>query len=130
MDTLRQALGHPPLTVVGPQPASPQGEPPSGAAPLHGSLYISGTASGGGTASHASSMYVTLVDGQSADPSTRLCFSRVAVGGTFDRLHAGHELLLAATALVASTYVYVGVTGAQAGARLPLHARMCIHACT
>ncbi|EFJ48933.1 hypothetical protein VOLCADRAFT_59807, partial [Volvox carteri f. nagariensis] len=37
-------------------------------------------------------------------------FRRVAVGGTFDRLHAGHELLLAVTALVAGGFVFVGVT--------------------
>jgi pantetheine-phosphate adenylyltransferase len=35
------------------------------------------------------------------------------VGGTFDRLHAGHRLLLAATALVATHRVYAGITGAS-----------------
>jgi hypothetical protein len=35
----------------------------------------------------------------------------VAVGGTFDRLHAGHRILLAATALAATQAVYIGVTG-------------------
>ncbi|KAJ8609836.1 hypothetical protein CTAYLR_008123 [Chrysophaeum taylorii] len=35
----------------------------------------------------------------------------VAVGGTFDRLHAGHRLLLAATAAVCSQRVYVGIAG-------------------
>ena len=40
-----------------------------------------------------------------------LQFSSVAVGGTFDRLHAGHRLLLAATALVATRNVFVGITG-------------------
>jgi pantetheine-phosphate adenylyltransferase len=42
-----------------------------------------------------------------------LSFERVAVGGTFDRLHAGHRLLLAATALVSSKHVYVGITGGR-----------------
>lgn len=51
-----------------------------------------------------------------SDPSTQpdqvvLSFKKVAVGGTFDRLHSGHELLLAATALVATEKVYIGVTG-------------------
>lgn len=48
------------------------------------------------------------VQGQGVPP---LRFRRVAVGGTFDRLHAGHELLLAAAALIASEKVYVGITG-------------------
>ena len=40
-----------------------------------------------------------------------LSFSHVAVGGTFDRLHVGHRLLLAATALICTEKVYIGVTG-------------------
>ena len=40
-----------------------------------------------------------------------LRFEKVAVGGTFDRLHAGHRLLLAATALVTAGPVFIGVTG-------------------
>jgi phosphopantetheine adenylyltransferase len=43
--------------------------------------------------------------------ATVLAFDHVAVGGTFDRLHVGHRLLLAATALVCTGRVYVGVTG-------------------
>jgi pantetheine-phosphate adenylyltransferase len=39
-----------------------------------------------------------------------LQFRNVAVGGTFDRFHAGHRLLLGATALVATEGIYVGVT--------------------
>ena len=44
-----------------------------------------------------------------------LAWERVAVGGTFDRLHAGHRLLLAASALVCTGSLFVGVTGAPAG---------------
>lgn len=40
-----------------------------------------------------------------------LQFEKVAVGGTFDRLHAGHRLLLAATAIVAKERIFVGITG-------------------
>ncbi len=40
-----------------------------------------------------------------------LSFAHVAVGGTFDRLHVGHRLLLAATALICSEKLYIGVTG-------------------
>ncbi|KAI3437923.1 hypothetical protein D9Q98_000368 [Chlorella vulgaris] len=39
-----------------------------------------------------------------------LQFKKVAVGGTFDRLHAGHRLLLAATAVVATEQIFVGIT--------------------
>lgn len=42
---------------------------------------------------------------------TSLRFARTALGGTFDRLHAGHRLMLAAAALVTSGSVFVGVTG-------------------
>ena len=35
----------------------------------------------------------------------------MAVGGTFDRLHAGHRLLLAASALAAERRLFVGITG-------------------
>ena len=45
------------------------------------------------------------------DSGESLSFESVAVGGTFDRLHVGHRLLLAATALVSTKNVYVGVTG-------------------
>lgn len=46
-------------------------------------------------------------------PKPPLQFESVAVGGTFDRLHAGHRLLLAATALVATRTIYVGITGVR-----------------
>jgi hypothetical protein len=39
-----------------------------------------------------------------------VAFNTVAVGGTFDRLHAGHRLLLGATALVSTQRVFIGVT--------------------
>ncbi|KAI8148273.1 hypothetical protein BJV82DRAFT_642465 [Fennellomyces sp. T-0311] len=37
-------------------------------------------------------------------------FDRVAVGGTFDHIHAGHKILLTMTALLASKSIVVGVT--------------------
>jgi hypothetical protein len=48
----------------------------------------------------------------------QLQFENVAVGGTFDRLHAGHRLLLAATALVSVDKVFIGITGKQQPAAL------------
>jgi hypothetical protein len=39
-------------------------------------------------------------------------YEEVVLGGTFDRLHAGHKLLLSAAALCAQRRVLVGVTGA------------------
>jgi hypothetical protein len=38
-------------------------------------------------------------------------FNRVAVGGTFDHLHAGHKILLTMTALLSTKSMVVGVTG-------------------
>ena len=46
-----------------------------------------------------------------AADTAELTFEHVAVGGTFDRLHAGHRMLLAAAALVSCRSVYIGVTG-------------------
>lgn len=43
----------------------------------------------------------------------QLQFAKVAVGGTFDRLHAGHRLLLAVTAVVATEAIFVGITADQ-----------------
>eukprot|EP01025_Chloroclados_australasicus_P013528 TRINITY_DN16369_c0_g1_i1.p1 TRINITY_DN16369_c0_g1~~TRINITY_DN16369_c0_g1_i1.p1 ORF type:complete len:312 (-),score=34.11 TRINITY_DN16369_c0_g1_i1:194-1129(-) len=38
---------------------------------------------------------------------------RVAIGGTFDRLHAGHRLLLAVAALICSQEIFIGITSDQ-----------------
>jgi len=54
---------------------------------------------------------------QEQPPLTQLCFKRLALGGTFDRLHCGHRLLLAAAALVAQDTAYVGITGRCGGSR-------------
>jgi len=45
------------------------------------------------------------------NPDGYLEYARLAVGGTFDRLHAGHRLLLAVSALASTHTVYLGVTG-------------------
>mmetsp|Transcript_4597 Transcript_4597/g.29153 ORF Transcript_4597/g.29153 Transcript_4597/m.29153 type:complete len:313 (-) Transcript_4597:1517-2455(-) len=56
-----------------------------------------------------------------ADPGTRILdydvsnaegcsFDYVAVGGTFDRMHAGHRVLLAVAAVCCTTELYVGIT--------------------
>lgn len=42
-----------------------------------------------------------------------LPFTNVALGGTFDRLHAGHRLLLSAAAAVSSQQLFIGVAGVQ-----------------
>jgi phosphopantetheine adenylyltransferase len=47
------------------------------------------------------------------DRRKRLSFKTVAVGGTFDRFHAGHRLLLGATALVSTGRVFIGISDAQ-----------------
>ena len=41
--------------------------------------------------------------------NSTLSFETVAVGGTFSQFHAGHRLLLGATALVASRRVFIGI---------------------
>jgi pantetheine-phosphate adenylyltransferase len=43
-------------------------------------------------------------------PGARPPYARVAVGGTFDRLHAGHRLLLAVSALASADALFIGVT--------------------
>lgn len=51
--------------------------------------------------------------GREVEDAKALAFPHVALGGTFDRLHAGHRLLLAVAAAVATEGIYVGVTGAH-----------------
>ena len=51
--------------------------------------------------------------GSGGDSSAHACcaFGHVSVGGTFDRMHAGHRLLLAAAAVVTTGRLYVGISG-------------------
>ncbi|KAJ9512304.1 hypothetical protein QJQ45_012934 [Haematococcus lacustris] len=51
--------------------------------------------------------------GQQGGPAQVLQYRRVAAGGTFDRLHCGHELLLSSLALVATEKVFIGITAEQ-----------------
>ncbi|KAJ9511918.1 hypothetical protein QJQ45_004480 [Haematococcus lacustris] len=51
--------------------------------------------------------------GHQGAPAQVLQFRRVAAGGTFDRLHCGHELLLSSLALVATEKVFIGITAEQ-----------------
>lgn len=46
----------------------------------------------------------------SSSRATKVKFDTVAAGGTFDRFHAGHRLLLGATAIVAQRAVFVGIS--------------------
>ena len=74
---------------------------------------------GGISLRHTSQISASLSSSTADMPKTR--HSSVAVGGTFDHLHAGHKLLLTATALVLEplarsqqelkTSVVVGITG-------------------
>jgi pantetheine-phosphate adenylyltransferase len=48
---------------------------------------------------------------ENTGPIEPLVFNRVAVGGTFDHIHAGHKILLTMTALLSTKSMVVGVTG-------------------
>ncbi len=50
------------------------------------------------------------VDNTSAAPPPLARYQHVVLGGTFDRLHAGHRLLLAVAAITATSKLWVGVT--------------------
>lgn len=54
---------------------------------------------------------VVVGDAVTVDESPAVEHRCLAVGGTFDRLHAGHRLLLAASALACTDTVYVGIAG-------------------
>lgn len=83
-------------------------DPHGGAGPS--SHRASGGAAGGGSRAR-------IHGGQGVASDQMLSFEKVAVGGTFDRLHAGHRLLLAATAAVASREIFVGITGERVWVR-------------
>jgi pantetheine-phosphate adenylyltransferase len=54
--------------------------------------------------------HITTVTEPSINPDAQR-FEQVAVGGTFDHIHAGHKILLAMTALLASKRLACGITG-------------------
>ena len=70
-------------------------------------FYTDGCAGPQDPAAPAAAIETTADDGP-------LLFNNTAVGGTFDRLHAGHRVLLAATALVTTSMVFIGVTSKAA----------------
>lgn len=45
------------------------------------------------------------------NPQHVRAFSEICLGGTFDRLHVGHKVLLTAGLILAMTRVIVGLTG-------------------
>lgn len=49
--------------------------------------------------------------GEPAKPAAAPRLPVVALGGTFDHLHAGHKILLSMAAWIASTKLIVGITG-------------------
>jgi pantetheine-phosphate adenylyltransferase len=53
----------------------------------------------------------TLEDTKTQDPEEPTTFPVVALGGTFDHLHAGHKILLSMAALLARRKMIVGITG-------------------
>lgn len=108
LNAVRQAEGLPSLslTLTTGQPAEPAAGAQQQQQPDGGS--DSGTHWDGGEPQPAPLPPGSRVIGDWQGP---LAFRRVAVGGTFDRLHAGHRLLLAATALVALGDIFVGITG-------------------
>ena len=107
------------LTLTAGHAAVPAVAAAAAAAPGQQQHPQPGSSSGGGTGDDGRELLVaggpcSRVVGEWAGPA--LQFERVAVGGTFDRLHAGHRLLLAATALVSRRDIFVGITGANGGA--------------
>jgi len=109
---LAAALGAPPAALFcrsGSEPrarslAAALGAPPAALVPVP-----SGDGDGGGR--HASPPPPAASTSEpAAAPLAPGGVEHVAVGGTFDRLHAGHRLLLAATAALAGRAAYLGVT--------------------
>ena len=62
----------------------------------------------------SSSSPCSPMSSSSSSPPLLRC-RNVAMGGTFDRLHSGHMLLLATAGLVATEKLYVGITGVGRG---------------
>lgn len=70
---------------------------------------IADKASSGEMRMSAPSLFITRRVGEYLSPSVERDYGEVLLGGTFDRLHSGHEQLLA-KAFSVGDYVYIGLT--------------------
>lgn len=85
---------------------------PGGAAPPLSALVVRHDPSAQGSAPAPAASW-GRVGLERVCPHDRIARSRGALGGTFDHLHAGHRLLLAAGALTATDEIFVGITDAK-----------------
>ncbi len=88
-------------------------EEPDVGAPVESPLDADDAEAGQASFPPAHARLILPDEGPLSDRRKKLSFKTVAVGGTFDRFHAGHRLLLGATALVSMGRVFIGISDAQ-----------------